>query len=126
MCHGAEGRASRDGYLPRIALKLAAYLYQQLLSLRDGRRVNAAMADLQALQSDAYLAEIVGYFAALALPHAPPPPLSAAPQLLARGKTLALQGMPSENCRPAAPAMVPAWAADCRPRQACWACRATT
>ena len=92
LCHGAEGRAGREGYLPRIAGKPAAYLYQQLLNFRDGRRANAAMADLLALQSDAYLAEMAGYFAALALPHAPPPPLKTPPQLLARGQALALQG----------------------------------
>ena len=92
LCHGAEGRAARQGYLPRIAGKPADYLYQQLLNFRDGRRANAAMADLLALQSDAYLAEMAGYFAALTLPHAPPPPLSAAPEVLARGQTLALRG----------------------------------
>ena len=92
LCHGAEGRAGRQGYLPRIAGKPAAYLYQQLLSFRDGRRANAAMADLLALQSDAYLAEMAGYFATLTLPHAPPPPLAAAPGVLARGQALALRG----------------------------------
>jgi len=92
LCHGAEGRAGREGYLPRIAGKPAAYLYQQLLNFRDGRRANAAMADLLALQSDAYLSEMAGYFAALSLPHAPPPQIKAAPQVLARGQALALQG----------------------------------
>ena len=37
-CHGAQGRAASDGYYPRIAGKPAAYLYNQLLSFRDGRR----------------------------------------------------------------------------------------
>ena len=92
LCHGAEGRAGREGYLPRIAGKPAAYLYQQLLNFRDGRRANAAMAELLALQSDAYLSEMAGYFAALVLPHAPPPPIKTAPQVLARGQALALQG----------------------------------
>ena len=82
-CHGAQGRASRDGYLPRIAGKPAGYLYQQLLHFRDGRRQNATMARLLAQQTDAYLGEMAGHFAALDLPHAPPAPSPAPAALLA-------------------------------------------
>lgn len=91
-CHGAQGRASREGYLPRIAGKPAAYLYQQLINFRDGRRNNTAMAGLLAHQSDAYLREIAGYFAALDLPHPPPPAPGANAAVLARGQQLVLQG----------------------------------
>ncbi len=90
--HGAQGRASRDGYLPRIAGKPAGYLYQQLLHFRDGRRQNATMARLLAQQTDAYLREIAGYFAALDLPHAPPVAGPATATQLARGQVLAIQG----------------------------------
>ena len=91
-CHGAQGRASREGYLPRIAGKPAAYLYQQLLNFRDGRRSNATMASLLAYQSDAYLREMAGHFAALDLPHNPPPATTANTAQLARGQQLATQG----------------------------------
>jgi len=91
-CHGAQGRASRDGYLPRIAGKPAGYLYQQLLHFRDGRRQNASMARLLAQQTDAYLREMAGHFAALDLPHAPAVPSPAPAALLARGQALATQG----------------------------------
>ena len=91
-CHGAQGRAAREGYLPRIAGKPAGYLYQQLLHFRDGRRQNATMARLLAQQTDAYLREMAGYFAALDLPHAPVPAATAPPAVLARGQALALQG----------------------------------
>ena len=37
-CHGKEGRATSDGYYPRIAGKPAGYLYNQLVNFRDGRR----------------------------------------------------------------------------------------
>ena len=93
-CHGAEGRASRDGYLPRIAGKPAGYLYQQLLNFRDGRRSNATMAGFLAHQTDAYLYEMAQHFAALELPHAPPPPARADAAQLARGERLARQGDP--------------------------------
>ena len=91
-CHGAEGRASREGYFPRIAGKPAAYLYQQLLNFRDGRRSNATMAELLAHQGDAYLREMAGHFASLDLPHTAPPAALAAPALLARGQTLVVHG----------------------------------
>ena len=39
-CHGAEGRATSSGYFPRIAGKPQAYLYQQLVHFRQGRRIN--------------------------------------------------------------------------------------
>ena len=94
-CHGPEGRASREGYLPRIAGKPAAYLYQQLLNFRDGRRSNAAMAGLLAHQRNAYLREMAGYFAALDLPYpgaAQTTALPASPAELARGAQLAREG----------------------------------
>jgi len=96
-CHGAEGRASREGYLPRIAGKPAGYLYHQLLNFRDGRRSNATMAHFLAHQTDAYLHEMAGYFAALDLPQAPPPTTLASPALLARGQTLVRQGDPARR-----------------------------
>ena len=34
-CHGAEGRATNQGYFPRIAGKPAGYLYNQLVNFRD-------------------------------------------------------------------------------------------
>lgn len=95
LCHGAEGRAGREGYLPRIAGKPAGYLYQQLLSFRDGHRANAAMADLLAHQNDAYLWEMATHFAALDLPYAPPPPSAATPAQLARGLALVRDGDPA-------------------------------
>ncbi len=91
-CHGAQGRASREGYLPRIAGKPADYLYQQLLHFRDGRRQNAAMARLLAQQSDAYLREMAGYFAALDLPSTAAPASPATAAQLLRGQGLAMQG----------------------------------
>ena len=41
VCHGKEGRATSDGYYPRIAGKPAGYLFNQLVNFREGRRRNA-------------------------------------------------------------------------------------
>ena len=96
-CHGAEGRASREGYLPRIAGKPAGYLYQQLLNFRDGRRPNATMAAFLAHQTDANLREMAEHFAALDLPHPAPPRTVADPAVLARGQLLVQTGDPARQ-----------------------------
>jgi cytochrome c553 len=91
-CHGREGRATRDGYHPRIAGKPAGYLHEQLRHFRDGRRRNATMAALIAPLSDVYLGEIAAHFASLDLPYPPPQPANAPAAVLARGERLVRQG----------------------------------
>lgn len=91
-CHGKEGRATPDGYFPRIAGKPAGYLYHQLLNFRDGRRSYPQMGYLLEYLTDEYLREIAAYFSALELPYAPPAPVVAPPALLARGEQLVRHG----------------------------------
>ena len=61
-CHGNEGRATREGYFPRIAGKPAGYLFNQLVNFREGRRQFPMMTYIAQYQSDAYLREIAAYF----------------------------------------------------------------
>jgi cytochrome c553 len=91
-CHGKEGRATPEGYFPRIAGKPAGYLYNQLLNFRDGRRNNPVMAYLVEHLSDDYLHEIAAYFAALDLPYPPAPAPQGDAATLQRGQVLAMQG----------------------------------
>ena len=91
-CHGPQGRAASDGYYPRIAGKPAGYLYNQLVSFRDGRRQYALMANLLAPLSDAYLREIAEHFAALDLPYPAPQSANTGVDQLARGAELVLRG----------------------------------
>jgi cytochrome c553 len=91
-CHGKEGRATNEGYFPRIAGKPAGYLYNQLVNFREGRRRNAAMAALVDNMSDAYLREIAGYFASLEPPYPPAQTRGAPTPVLARGGQLVRQG----------------------------------
>jgi cytochrome c553 len=91
-CHGKEGRAGPDGYYPRIAGKPAGYLYNQLLHFRDGRRHYGLMAGLLDTLSDDYLYAMAQHFASLDLPYPPPQASSAPPEVLQRGRELALQG----------------------------------
>src|SRR5688572_26713197 len=91
-CHGKEGRATSEGYFPRIAGKPAGYLYNQLVNFRDGRRHYALMTYLVEHLTDAYLYELAEYFAALDLPYPAPQASGASQAALARGEALARRG----------------------------------
>jgi cytochrome c553 len=96
-CHGDQGRATSDGYYPRIAGKPAGYLYNQLLNFRDGRRDYPMMTYLLERQSDAYLREQARYFADRHVPYPPPQPSAASAAVLARGAALVRDGDASRN-----------------------------
>ncbi len=96
-CHGEQGRAAADGYYPRIAGKPAAYLHQQLLAFRDGRRRYALMTHLLEPLSDAYLRELAEHFAALELPHATPLPAQVGAAQATRAQQLVRHGDPARR-----------------------------
>lgn len=96
-CHGKEGRATNDGFFPRIAGKPAGYLYNQLINFRDGRRQYPAMTYLVAHLSDDYLREMAEHFSALHPPYPPSQPASVAPAVLEHGRALVMRGDASRN-----------------------------
>lgn len=91
-CHGKEGRATPDGYFPRIAGKPVGYLYNQLRNFHQGRRSYPAMANLLTYLTDDYLYEIAAWFSDLRLPYAPPPPSTAPARMLQEGEELVRHG----------------------------------
>jgi cytochrome c553 len=91
-CHGKDGRATSEGYFPRIAGKPDGYLFNQLLHFREGRRTSEPMTYLVQHLSDDYLREIAAHFASLDLPYAAPAPVVAPAATLQRGEMLALRG----------------------------------
>lgn len=91
-CHGKEGRATPEGYFPRIAGKPAGYLANQLLNFRDGRRSYPQMAYLLEHLSDDYLREMAEHFAALDVPYPPPPGPQAPAPALEQGRKLVQHG----------------------------------
>jgi cytochrome c553 len=95
-CHGREGRAGPDGYYPRLAGKPHGYLFNQLLNFREGRRHYGLMSGLVDPLSDAYLYEVARYFAELDAPYPPPQPAGAPPEVVERGRALAIEGDPSK------------------------------
>lgn len=95
VCHGKEGRATNQGYFPRIAGKPADYLFNQLVAFRDGRRSNPTMAYFVEHMTDAYLREIAQYFAELQLPYPAPQEFKAPSEQTARSESLVRLGDPA-------------------------------
>lgn len=96
-CHGKEGRATQDGYFPRIAGKPQGYLYNQLVNFREGRRRYPLMTYMVAHLSDAYLDELSAYYANLHPPYPAPTPIKVSPQVLEQGRALVLKGDTARN-----------------------------
>jgi len=91
-CHGNEGRATREGYFPRIAGKPSGYLFNQLLNFREGRRHFPIMTYMAQLQTDTYLREMADYFGELRAPYTPPNPPNTTAAVLERGRQLVHEG----------------------------------
>src|SRR5690348_39093 len=91
-CHGSETQATKDGFSPRIAGKPAGYLYNQLVSFRDGRRTYPPMVYLVQYMDDDYLREMAAYFAALQLPYPRPEPAALTPAQSARAQDIVQHG----------------------------------
>ncbi|MES2207439.1 MAG: c-type cytochrome [Pseudomonadota bacterium] len=87
-CHGPEGRATPEGYFPRIAGKPAGYLYHQLINFREGRRTSPMMSYMVKHLSDDYLKEMADYFSNQHIAYAPVEPSRLSSEILAKGQKL--------------------------------------
>jgi cytochrome c553 len=97
VCHGREGRATNQGYFPRIAGKPAGYLYNQLQNFKSGLRRYEAMNHLVQHMSDDYLREIARYFADLDLPYPPAQLTKLTPEERRTAEKLVLRGAPERG-----------------------------
>jgi len=97
VCHGREGRATNQGYFPRIAGKPAGYLYNQLQNFRSGLRRYEAMNHLVQHMSDDYLRDIAKYFSELDLPYPPAQVTKLTPEEQRTAETLVLRGAPERG-----------------------------
>lgn len=91
-CHGQEGRATSDGFYPRIAGKPEGYLFNQLRNFRDGKRTYPMMTYMLAHMTDSYLQEIATYFSLLNPPYAAPQSVVASTAMMERGRVLVKLG----------------------------------
>jgi cytochrome c553 len=92
VCHGEVGRATPDGYYPRIAGKPAGYLLNEMINFRDGRRTFPQMVYFMQLRSDTDLAEIASYFASQRLPYTSAATRNVTPSVIEKGRKLVLEG----------------------------------
>ena len=99
-CHGQGGQGTSNEYFPRIAGKPAAYLYNQLVAFRDGKRVYPPMNYLVAYLPDAYLKDIAEHFAKQRPAFQAKQQNTAAAAVIARGATLAISGDASKQVPP--------------------------
>lgn len=97
ICHGAEDKAGRDAYYPRIAGKPQGYLFNQLRDFRDARRYYQPMAILLENMTDEYLLEIAQYFSALQLPYPAPEQIHMQPEEIALAEQLIHSGSPGRD-----------------------------
>nr|WP_315484421.1 c-type cytochrome [uncultured Undibacterium sp.] len=91
-CHGQEGRATTDGFYPRIAGKPEGYLFNQLRNFRDGKRTYPMMTYTVAHLTDSYLQEIASYFSLLNPPYAAPQTNVVDVAMMERGRVLVKLG----------------------------------
>ena len=96
-CHGDQGRAGPDGYYPRLAGKPAAYLYQQLLNFRAGRRHYAPMTGLLDTLDDEYLHALADYFSAQTVPYPAPKATITNAEEQERGRKLVNEGIKARD-----------------------------
>jgi cytochrome c553 len=96
-CHGKEGRATSEGYFPRIAGKPAGYLYNQLVNFRDGRRHSAPMVYMVQYMSDQYMQELAEYFSSQHPPYALPQASGVSQSVLEHGRRLVMEGDKARN-----------------------------
>ncbi|MFC5475850.1 c-type cytochrome [Paraherbaspirillum soli] len=96
-CHGKQGRATSEGYYPRIAGKPAGYLYNQLINFREGRRKNMMMTYLVDHLPDTYLQEIAQYFSEQHPPYPSPQPFDSSSAAFQRGQQLVEHGDAGKN-----------------------------
>lgn len=99
-CHGQSGQGTSNEYFPRIAGKPAAYLYNQLVAFRDGKRVYPPMNYLVAYLPDAYLKEIAEHFSKERPPFQAKQQTTAPASVISRGATLATSGDASKQVPP--------------------------
>jgi cytochrome c553 len=98
-CHGVQAQGFRGAFpIPRLAGQQPEYIANQLRAFIDGRRKNAVMFRVAHVLSPAMVTALTAKFKDLN-----PKPVGGAPkQLVAEGKTIFENGIPSANVPPCA------------------------
>jgi cytochrome c553 len=95
MCHGLDGVGDSAGAFPRMTGQAAFYLYKQLVDYASGARPNDVMSPIAREMSEAQMADVAFYYSVLDAAFAPAPAVR--PEVLARGRRLAEDGLPEAD-----------------------------
>jgi cytochrome c553 len=98
-CHGVSGQGFRGAYpMPRLAGQQPEYIQNQLHAFIERRRTNPVMFNVAHVLTPAMVADLASHFHDL-----DPKPLGGAPkELVAEGKTIFEDGIPSADVPPCA------------------------
>jgi cytochrome c553 len=92
MCHGLDGVGDFAGAFPRVTDQAAFYMYKQLIDYASGARPNDVMAPIAREMTEPQMANVAFYYSVLDAPYARRPEV--APEVLARGRKIAEDGLP--------------------------------
>jgi cytochrome c553 len=98
-CHGSESRPPSSRLVPLLAGQSRAYLEAALRHYATGARASGIMQPVAAELEDSTIVALADYYAGLAASQTAPR-ASPTPEQLARGKSIATEGIPSEGVPP--------------------------
>jgi cytochrome c553 len=96
MCHGLDGVGDAAGAFPRLTGQAAFYMYKQLVDYASGARPDDVMSPIARQLTEPQMVDVAFYYSVLDAPY---PPLFAAagPEVLARGREIAEDGVADDD-----------------------------
>jgi cytochrome c553 len=95
MCHGLDGVGDSAGAFPRLTGQAAFSMYKQLIDYASEARPNDVMTPIAQQMTEPQMANVAFYYSVLDAPYAPRPVV--APEVLARGRKIAEDGLPEAD-----------------------------
>jgi cytochrome c553 len=95
MCHGLDGVGDSAGAFPRLTGQAAFYMYKQLIDYAAEARPNDVMSPIARQMTEPQMANVAFYYSVLDASYARPP--AVLPQVLARGRKIAEEGLPEAD-----------------------------
>jgi cytochrome c553 len=95
MCHGLDGVGDSAGAFPRLTGQAPFYMYKQLIDYASEARPHAVMTPIAREMTEPQMANVAFYYSALDAAHARRPAVE--PEVLARGREIAEEGLPEAD-----------------------------
>jgi cytochrome c553 len=95
MCHDLDGVGDSAGAFPRLTGQAAFYMYKQLIDYASGARPNDVMTPIARQMTEPQMADVAYYYSVLDGPYAARPVFE--PEVLARGRQIAEDGLPDDD-----------------------------